>query len=184
LAALITGGRFEKFTIAANTSGLATTAGGWRWFIIPAGYVGAAFFGALLLVLIHRNSRTRGRRWLAIGLGLFFLLMTVLFARNLTGIAIGVISALALLILGWYAPPLLLLFGLNLLAIQSILNAVDSLLGLIRLNAGPFQLPNDAQAMADLTHIPAFFWAVLWSVLALSVLIGSIYLVVQRGDGA
>ncbi len=181
LAALATGGRFIEFTISPNSSGLATTAGGWRWFIIPAGYLGAALFGGLMLILIHRSPGMRERRWLAMGLGLFFALMTVLFARNVTAIGVGGLAALALFLLGLYGPPLLVLFGLNLLAIQAILNSLDSLLGLMRLNAGPFNLPNDAQTMSDLTQVPAVVWAILWSLAALAILIGSVYVAVRRG---
>jgi hypothetical protein len=110
--------------------------------------------------------------------------MTLLFARNLTAVIVGGFSAIALLLLGWYGPSLLLLFGLNLLAIQSILNAIDSLFGLTRLNAGPFQLPNDAQAMANLTHLPALFWAIVWSATAVFILIASIYVSFQRNNSA
>jgi hypothetical protein len=180
LAAVLTGGRFVKFTIGSDASGLATTAGGWRWLIIPAGYLGAALFGGLVLVLTNRSSRTRERRWLAVGLGLFFALTTLLFARNLTAIAIGGLAAMALLVLGRYGPWLVLTFGLNLLAMQGILNALDSLIGLMRLNAGPFRLPNDAQAMADLTRVPAIVWATLWSAMAVAVLVWSVSLSLQR----
>jgi hypothetical protein len=126
--------------------------------------------------LIHRSPGTRTQQLLAIGLGLFFALTTALFARSLTAIAIGGLAALLLLLLGTRGPPLLLLFALNLLAIQASLNALDSLLGLMRLNDGVFRLPNDAQAMADLTHIPAQVWAISWSLGALAVLAGSVYL--------
>lgn len=176
VAALLTGGRFVRFVIAPDTSGLATTAGGWRWFVVSAGYLGAALFGGLLLALTNRSPGSRERRWLAVGLGLFFALITLLFARNLTAIAVGGLAAATLLALGWYGSRLWLTFGLNLLAIQCSLNALDSLWGLVRLNAGPFNLPNDAQTMADLTHLPAVFWAVLWSLTALTILGGSIYL--------
>jgi hypothetical protein len=182
LAALLTGGQFLRFTIGPDTSGVATTAGGWRWFILPAGYLGAALFGGLLLVLIHRSPGSRERRWLSIGLGLFFALMALLFARNLMALTVGAMTALALLVLGRYGSQLWLTFGLNLLAIQCSLNALDSLVGLLRLNAGPFRSPNDAQAMADLTHIPALVWAILWSLSALTILIGSVYLSLPRGD--
>jgi hypothetical protein len=183
LAALLTGGRFIEFTISPNAAGLATTAGGWRWFIIPAGYLGAAIFGGVLLVLIYRSPGTRARRLLAITLGLFFALMTLLFARNLTAIAVGGLAALVLMVLGWYGPPLVLLFTLNLVAIQASLNALDSLLGLMRLNASPFQQANDAQAMADVTHAPALAWAISWSLVALALLVGSVYLSLRSGDG-
>jgi hypothetical protein len=184
LAALLTGGRFLEFTIAPNTTGVATTSGGWRWLIIPAGYVGAALFGGLLLVLINRKSGARGRRWLTVGLGVFFALTTALFARNLTAIIIGSATALTLLGLGWHGPPLLLLFGLNLLAIQSALNAFDSLLGLTRLSAGPLKLANDAQSMAELTQIPALVWAILWTLVALAILGGSIYVSLRHRSAA
>jgi hypothetical protein len=183
LAALATGGRFIEFTMSPDASGLATTAGGWRWFIIPAGYLGAALFGGLMLILINRSTGTHARRWLAIGLGVLFALMTVLFARNATAIGVGAIASLALFLLGVYGTPLLVLFGLNFLAIQAVLNSVDSLLGLMRLNSGPFKLPNDAQSMSELTHVPAVAWAILWSLAALVILIGSVYVAGGRGDG-
>lgn len=179
LTAMLTGGRFIRFTISMHGSGLATTAGGWRLLVIPAGYLGAALFGGVLLVLINRHTGHRGRRWIAIGLGMFFALVTLLFARSLPAIGIGALSALVLWALGWYGSELWLAFGLNLLAIQSALNALDSLTGLIRLNAGPFNLPNDAQSMARLTHIPALFWALLWSLTALAILGFSLYLSLQ-----
>jgi hypothetical protein len=175
LAALLTGGRFLHFTIAYDSSGLATTAGGWRWIVVPAGYLGAALFGGVLLVLTNRGS-PRARRWLAMGMGLFFAVALLLFARNVPAIAISGLTAVALLALGTYGSQLWLTFCLNLLAIQCSLNALDSVIGLARLSAGPFVGPNDAQSMADLTHIPAVVWAVLWSVTAVAVLIGSVYL--------
>jgi len=175
LAALLTGGRFLRFTIAYDSSGLATTAGGWRWLVIPAGYLGAALFGGVLLALTNRGS-ARARRWVAMGLGLFFAVALLLFARNVPAIIISGLAAAALLALGMYGSQLWLTFGLNLLAIQCSLNALDSVIGLTRLSAGPFVGPNDAQSMANLTHIPAVVWAVLWSAAALAVLIGSVYL--------
>ncbi len=184
LAALLTGGRFIEFVIAPNASGLAVTAGGWRWFVIPAGYLGAALLGCLLLLLTHRASGPRQRQWLALGLGSFFALMTLLFARNLMAVTVGGLAAVALWGLGSYGSPLLLTFGLNLLAIQCLLNALDSLMGLMRLNAGPFQSLNDAQAMADLTHVPALFWAILWSLAAVAMLTGSVYFSLWRREDA
>jgi len=110
------------------------------------------------------------------GLGLFFAVTLLLFARNVPAIVISGLAAAALLALGTYGSQLCLTFGLNLLAIQCSLNALDSVIGLTRLSAGPFVGPNDAQSMADLTYIPAVVWSVLWSTTALAVLIGSVYL--------
>jgi hypothetical protein len=183
LTAILTGGRFLRFTISPLSSGAAITAGGWRWLIIPAGYIGAALFGGALLVLTQHSARAQQRRWLAIGLGLFFGFMTVLFARSPVAFLTGTLLAVALMSLGYYGSQLWLTFGLDLLAIQCILNAFDSLLGLIRVNFGPFRTPNDAQAMAQLTHVPAFFWALLWTFFSLAILIGGVYLSFRREKG-
>ncbi|MGD9099807.1 MAG: M50 family metallopeptidase [Anaerolineae bacterium] len=183
LMALLTGGHFLHFVIAPDSSGMATTAGGWRLLVVPAGYLGTALFGGALLLLTNRSS-PRTRRWLALGLGVFFVLVTALFARNWGAVFVGGLWAVALVALAEYGPPLVQAFGLNLLAIQCSLNALDSLGGLVRLNTGPYQRPNDAQTMADLTHLPAAAWALLWSLMALVIFIGSVYLCLRKRDSS
>lgn len=59
LAALLTGGAFLRFVIFPDGSGLAYTAGGIRWLIIPAGYVGTALVGAALVALGGSPRRSR-----------------------------------------------------------------------------------------------------------------------------
>ena len=181
LMALLTGGSFRHFVIAPDSSGMATTVGGWRLLVVPAGYLGAALFGGLLLLLTNRST-PRARRWLAVMLGLFFLLMTVFFARNGVAVVVGGLWAIALIALGAYGSQLLQAFGLNLLAVQCSLNALNSLRGLVRINSGPYRWPNDAQTMAELTHVPAAWWAILWSMTALAIFIGCAYLSLQRRD--
>src|SRR6185436_16758514 len=58
-AALLTGGRFAGFEIFSNGSGQAITAGGSRLLILPAGYLGAALFGAVLFYLVNRWNYNR-----------------------------------------------------------------------------------------------------------------------------
>jgi hypothetical protein len=183
LAALLTGGQFIQFTVSTDTSGLAYSAGGWRWLIIPAGYLGAALFGGVLLYLTNRSSPS-GRRALAIGLGLALLAVTLLFARNWTAFIFGGLAGLALLALGWRGPELGIALGLNFLAIQCSLNGLDSLVGLVRVSSGERRVLSDAQSMADLTSIPAVFWALLWSGLALAILGASVYLTLRRPEPA
>ncbi|MBC8100177.1 MAG: M50 family metallopeptidase, partial [Armatimonadetes bacterium] len=59
LMALLTGGRVVGFVVHPDGSGLATTAGGSRALILPAGYLGAALFGAVLFYLVNRVRYTR-----------------------------------------------------------------------------------------------------------------------------
>src|SRR5262245_57018164 len=59
LAALLTGGDFIRYVVYSDGSGLAYTAGGWRFVVIPAGYLGAALFGAILITLGRNQQRSR-----------------------------------------------------------------------------------------------------------------------------
>jgi len=53
LAALVTGGAIGRLEVYSNGSGIATTMGGTRALILPAGYLGAALFGAVLFYLTN-----------------------------------------------------------------------------------------------------------------------------------
>jgi hypothetical protein len=178
LAALISGGRFIQYVVYGNGTGVATTAGGWSWLILPAGYVGTALFGATLLYL---NNRTGRSKLIAMLLGAAFGLVTVLFARNWHALITGIIVAAGLIGLGWKVAPTIVQLLLNLLAMLTGLNAVLDLWGLLgNLNSavvrGIGNVPNDAYAMAQLVPIiPAAFWAVLWIVTAVGLLGVSAY---------
>lgn len=77
LAALLTFGSVKSMTVHLDTSGLTYTAGGLRFAISSAGYVGTALFGALMLLGAHSE---RTARW-ALGLtGALILAVTGLFA--------------------------------------------------------------------------------------------------------
>src|SRR5262245_39011754 len=53
LAALLSGGRVAGLTGFPDGSGVTTTFGGSRWLILPAGYLGAALFGAVLFYIAN-----------------------------------------------------------------------------------------------------------------------------------
>jgi len=94
MAAELTGGDFIHFEVTQRGAGLAWTSGGWRFFIIQAGYLGTALFGAALLVLTHRVRRP-GR--VAIGVGVFIGILTLAYTglslRNLSLVEIIVTAA-------------------------------------------------------------------------------------------
>jgi len=77
IAAELTGGTFLHFEVTSRGAGLAYTRGGVRFVIIQAGYLGTAFFGALVLYLTHR-TRWPGR--VAIGLGVFLGILTLAYS--------------------------------------------------------------------------------------------------------
>ncbi|MBN1963622.1 MAG: M50 family metallopeptidase [Anaerolineae bacterium] len=175
MTAIITGGEFLHYQVYDSGAGVATTRGGTRWLIIPAGYVGTALFGAVLLYLANRTRITRA---ITFALGIFFAALTLFFARSLPAILAGFAISAALLALGRWGVLWLNIFALNLLAIITGLNAVLDLWGLLgSLNSqvitGTGGVPNDAYSMAaEIGFLPPALWAMLWIVVAV-VLLGS-----------
>lgn len=174
--ALLTGGHFNRLEVFADGSGQASTAGGISALILPAGYLGAAIFGAVLFYLVNRWHYSRT---LSVILGLWLIAFSVLFGGLLTtaffvGIGFGVI----LIALGWKATTGINTLVLNVLAIMTGLNAVldisflighsDASLGVVRNDAAAF-----SAEVAPL--IPPAIWALLWTGLALAILGASVW---------
>jgi hypothetical protein len=179
LAAILTGGHFVRFVVYSDGSGLAYTAGGWRFVVIPAGYLGAALFGAILISL-GRNHR-RSREALAI-VGAVLLLLSLRYGipsiisrdwvSGLLTTFFGIIIGGILVWVALKATTPWIIFLLHLVAIQAGLLSFSDLIGLIGLSSHLFGAQNnDARSMAELTFIPALIWAILWTVIA-SLLIG------------
>jgi hypothetical protein len=88
MAAILSGGSFEKFEVFSNGAGLATTRGGNPLLILPAGYLGAAFFGATLLILANRTRRVRE---VAVGVAVFIAACVILFSTANRVVLIGLL---------------------------------------------------------------------------------------------
>lgn len=182
LAALITGGQVQGFTVSPNGSGLAVTAGGASALILPAGYLGAALFGSLLFFLSNRMpSRVREISTL---IGVFLILFTALYARpdqidgSLTAFSIGIGFGLVLIVMGWNAPRLVNQFILSTLAMMTALHAVLDLRWLIdNADVGRGGILNDAAAFAEqfTPLFPASVVAFIWAVAAVGMLGVAIY---------
>jgi Peptidase M50B-like len=59
LATVLTGGKVESITVALDGSGLTLRQGGFGLIVVPAGYIGTALIGGLLLILSRNRARTR-----------------------------------------------------------------------------------------------------------------------------
>lgn len=182
LAALITGGSVSGFTVSANGSGLAITAGGSRAFILPAGYLGAALFGSMLFFLTNRIPRwVRG---LSVFIGAFMVVFTVMFARpdeagSLSALLIGLGFGIVMLLMGWKAPRVINQFVLNTLAAMTALNAVLDVWMLVgNSDATRGTVNNDAAAFArEVTPLlPTATVAFIWSMAAVAMLGTAVYL--------
>lgn len=170
-AALITGGRFLGFEILPNGAGQAITGGGSRLLILPAGYLGAALFGA---VLFYINNRFHISRVLAVALGVGLIIFSLLFGRiALLSLIVGIAFGGVLIALGLRANDYVNGFVLNILAMLNGLNAVLDVWQLISNSSATLgAIRNDAAAFsAEIAPlIPAAVWAFLWALLALIML--------------
>jgi hypothetical protein len=181
LAALLTGGNVGRLVVFSSGSGIATTAGGSRLLILPAGYLGAALFGAVLFYLANTVLFSR-----TISLVLAFLvaLVALLYTDFLsTAWLVGIGFALVLVLVAWKASRNVNLLVLDLLAVLTGLNAVMDIVGLINNSSASLgDVRNDAAAFSSEVAplIPPAVWAVLWAALALAVLGASVYFSLVR----
>ena len=171
LAALLTGGEIIGFLVSPNGSGLATTAGGSRAIILPAGYLGAAFFGSMLFYLINRMSRMANGLATALGVGM--ILFSVMFARPdesglPVALAVGSIFGMLMMFIGLKGNQLLTLLMLNVLAVMTALNAVLDVWFLTQaIDATRGTVRNDAVAFSEQVtplvppQVIAFTWMIM-----------------------
>jgi hypothetical protein len=199
IAALLTGNSVQSLSVAMNASGETYTAQGGTFsqmFVSSAGYLGAMTFGALLLVLIRRAVAARV---VLMGSALVILVLTTVFGffkplvaaswSSLSGIPFtlfaGVALAIGLFAVARFASARVATFVLSMLAVQCILNALLDLKTVFFLSS-PFApaVPNDAVSMANVTHIPAIIWAIIWIVVAFGILLLSLRFYVAAPDRA
>jgi len=174
-AALLTGGRFDGFEIFSDGSGQALILGGSNLITLPAGYLGAALFGAILFYL---NNRFQRSRIIAIVLGIGLIIYSILFGHiALLSLIVGAVFGTALIVIGWKANEFINSFLLNILAILTGLNAVlDVYLLIGNSSASLGNVRNDAAAFsANVSPLPAAFWALLWSLIAIIMLGIAVY---------
>ncbi len=181
LAALLTGGRFLRFEIYANGAGQAITAGGSRALILPAGYLGAALFGAVLFYLVNRLRHTQV---IAFILGLLLVALSLAFGHSsVTALLVGIAFGAILIGLAYKANRTINALVLNVLAILTGLNAVLDVLFLVsNSQVGMGNLRNDAAAFSAeiFPLVPAAIWALVWVVLAVFMLGLAVWYAVVR----
>lgn len=190
LMAELTGGDIRGFTVNPDGTGVATTVGGTRELILPAGYLGAAFFGA---VLFYLANTVRYARSISGVLGAGLIIFSILFARPATNgaptaLLVGIAFGAALMGIGWKANRTINMLLLNMLATMTSLHAVLDLYFLTRSADVRLEVPggvdvrNDAAAFTELVtpFLPASIWAFIWAALAVIMLGVSVYYSIIR----
>lgn len=170
LAAILTGGQVARIVIDYREGGEAWTAGGWRWVILPAGYLGSMLWGALIL-LATKGSRLK--RPLALLLGAAVFAITLFYVQSLTGWAVGLFFGAALIGAGLKLSDTLNDLLLSTIGLTSMLYAIfdikDDLI--TRTVQG-----SDAAQMSELIPLPPVVWGVIWILIAL----GGLFLVLKN----
>ena len=179
LTALITGGRVVCFEVETSGAGLTCTVGGWGFLVSSAGYLGSTLFGGLLLIWAKKEV---GRRRLLYGLMAGLIIILLLFVVNIlnifsggvqrdlfTLVLVGLVAALFGLV-AYNGPDWLVTFFVYVTALLSTLYAVFDMITLVFLTTNPLGGHNDARNLQQFTGIPAVFWAVIWSLLAVFIL--------------
>lgn len=162
LAALITGGGINRIELDLRGSGVCYTQGGLRFIVSIAGYAGAALIGMLFYLSVTVLGQKNIRFFSAI-FGGIALISLVLWGRDLTTILILlVISALSFipLINNWH--PKILHLLMQFVGCYILLDAIKSPLYLFDARS-----VGDGAMLSQMTHIPEFFWVVLWELFAL-----------------
>ena len=163
LAALISGGNFNRIEINAWEGGLTYTYGGNRFLIASAGYIGSMLWGGALILSARYVRRLRS---VTMMLGVMILATGLLFVRPFFsfGLLFCLLSGAALIFMarrlseGWQN------FLLKLIGITSCLYAV------LDIKSDVLDRPHlhsDAVTMQQLTLIPSILWGILWIAISL-----------------
>src|SRR5574344_630352 len=91
ISAVLTGGEIARIELSFNQGGLCYTAGGIRWIVLSAGYLGSLLWGCAILIL---NVRYKQEKLLMNLLTIIFIISIVLWVRNFEGIVICSVLAL------------------------------------------------------------------------------------------
>ncbi|CCW36096.1 Peptidase M50B [Chthonomonas calidirosea] len=179
LATVLTGGQVEYIRIAPSGSGVTySVVSPWAQGLVDsAGYLGATLFGALLLQFGRLSRWRHAGRAVLYAVAAYLLCVVLLWCNPLHSGAFTFIAGLSvvalLLLAGRFASPQVAEFLAAFLAVQCCLDALIDLRVLIGLTANDLG-QNDATNMAHAVGLTPTFWAVLWALVAIGILMLSV----------
>ena len=157
LTAVLSGGQVLEMVVTPWESGYVKYRGGMPLLVAAAGYVGSATFGSVMLLLAGREA------WAGTVFGALAILfggVTLAFVRNGFGMIFGLGTAAVFAALAWKRFPGAH-YIIDILAVMSTLYALYDLSDFLLIGA-----ETDAVILARMTSIPAFVWALLWSLVS------------------
>jgi hypothetical protein len=161
LATWFTGGKVVEFVVSASQSGHVISAGGSRFIILSAGYLGSLLFG----LLFYAVSRRRTASNLTLGLlSALVLVVSIFFSGTLyTVIFAGVIAVLLLGLLK-YAKTAVKQVALLVFAAASMIYVPLDIWQDTIIHSGS---RSDARMLAQEIGGVTFMWGIIWFVISL-----------------
>lgn len=166
VAALLTGRKLSGIQLHSDTSGVTVsygkTHGFGYWLTCFAGYLAPALWGLGCAALVAAGYAT-GALWLLV------ILLVLMLTRINNGYgAISVVVSLLIVIgVSWWGSANLRLFAATILAAFLLLGSIRPLIELqVQRSQGRAQ-QSDADQLAQLTHISALVWILLWLLIAM-----------------
>ena len=167
LAGVITGGSVQKLGLNSDLSGVTDIRGGAMALIAPAGYLGATLAGVALLLTPLRYARRALGVLAAVPLAaLVFFHPASLFTAVWCAIFAAALGAAA-----WKLRPRMAAFLQVFLGVAAGLNAFRDLINLIFISGSSSHIQTDADNMSRALFLPPLFWAYLWAVLSVALLL-------------
>jgi len=163
IMALLTGGKIVQIQLTFMEGGVCLTEGGNRFWTLFAGYLGSLLWGGLILM-----TATRGKKQPAVTLWLGIVLVAtgLLFIRPLIGFGMlfALLAGAGLIAAGLKLDREWNILILKVIGLTSCMYAVLDIMSDVLARPGAM---SDARMLAELTHIPAFLWGLLWFCLGL-----------------
>ena len=176
LAAYLTGGRIVEIEVNRQEGGHALTAGGNRFLILTAGYLGSLIWGGVILLMA---ARTHFDKVISVLIGIGMVGITIGFGSDTFTYIFGVGFGVVLIACGLFLPEVANDWILRVIGITSCLYAILDIKSDILDRS---HLPSDAQALEELTHLPTLFWGILWIVIAIGLTIWFLYIAGKSTD--
>lgn len=160
---LLTGGKVLAMQVTVDRGGEVLSAGGSRFLTLSAGYLGSLLIGAALLVA---SSRSRHDRAILAGVALCMAVATVLFMRNLFGLAYGIGMASAMLAIARWLPPVASDYSLRLIGVMSLLYVPRDIFSDTIERS---HLRSDARMLAEEIGGTTWLWGGIWLLVSLAI---------------
>jgi len=178
LMTIVTGGEVVSMTLSGDQGGAVLSRGGNRFLTLSAGYLGSLLFGCGLY-LLARGSK-RDALWSGM-LALVLALTALIFTRNLFGFVFSLGAAIAVGLLARFGGASANDIVLKAVGLASMLYVPADI---VSDTLSRSHLRSDARMLAEEFGGFTQMWGVLWLVIAVVAIAGTLYLGWRRPAGA